>query len=276
MSRQGDLPVRAGDLDPPDDATTTGVLEATREDGLDDLDWDVDPQPDRDHDGNAPGIVAFDVGEVIIDESRVWATWAEILGVSPFTFAAVMGAAIVQGEDHRSVFAHIAPNIEWRQFEEEHERRYGGFGPGDVYSDAAPCLAELKDLGFRVAIVGNQPRRRRQQLVDLDLPHDHIAMSEELGAHKPDRAFFEAVMRLLDASDPAEVLYVGDRVDNDVLPAAGFGMRTCWLRRGPWGQLQDLPMDADADLVLDGLGELPLILQQWRAEDEDDGGALGT
>lgn len=268
MSAEG--PVGSGELERPEDATTTGVLDVPRDDDLEDLDWDVDPQPAPDHDGRAPGIIAFDVGEVLIDESRVWATWAGILGVSPFTFAAVMGAAIVQGEDHRSVFAHIAPNTEWREFEEEHERRYGGFRREDLYSDAAPCLAELKELGFRVAIVGNQPRRRRQQLVDLDLPHDHIAMSEELAAHKPDPAFFEAVLALVDAAEPAEVLYVGDRIDNDVLPAGAFGMRTCWLRRGPWGQLQDLPMEHDADLVLDGLGELPLILQQWRDESEED------
>ena len=53
-------------------------------------------------------------------------------------------------------------------------------------------------------------------------------------------------------------------VDNDVLPASTYGMRTCWLRRGPWGQLQDLPDDVEADLVLEGLGELPLLLQEWR------------
>lgn len=257
---------RSGDLDRPDDSATTGVLDVPRDEDIDDLDWDLEPQFEHDHDGAAPGIVVFDVGEVLIDESRVWAIWADILGVSPFTFAAVMGAAIVQGEDHTSVFAHIAPNIEWREFEEEHERRYGGFGTGDLYSDAVPCLTELKDLGFRVAIAGNQPARRRQQLADLELPHDRLAVSADLGANKPDRAFFDAVMALVDASDPAEVLYVGDRIDNDVLPAAVYGMRTCWLRRGPWGQLQDLPMESDADLVLDGLGELPLILQQWRAE----------
>lgn len=273
MQAPDDLP-RAGDLDRPDDARTTGVLDVPREDELehlDDLDWDVDPELEREHDGIAPGIVVFDIGEVLIDESRVWAIWADILGVSPFTFAAVMGAAIVQGEDHRSVFGHIAPNIEWEEFEEEHERRYGGFRPDDLYSDAAPCLLELKELGFRVAVAGNQPARRRQQLLDLDLPHDAVATSDDLGASKPDRAFFDAVMAMVDASDPAEVLYVGDRIDNDILPAAVYGMRTCWLRRGPWGQLQDLPMEGDADLVLDGLGELPLILQQWRGNGDGEG-----
>lgn len=256
------------DLPPPAGPHDTGVLEVppTTDDleDLDDLDWEADPELEQHPDGPAPHIVAFDVGEVLIDETRVWSIWADILGVSPFTFAAVMGAAIVQGEDAGAVFAHVAPNIEWRDFEDEHERRYGGFSREDLYIDAEPCLAELSEMGFRIAICGNQPQRRREQLVALALPCDHLATSEDLGAEKPTTAFFEALLRLVDADDPSTVLYVGDRVDNDIIPAQEHGLRTCWLRRGPWGQLQDVPQEIEPDLVLESLGELPLLLQQWR------------
>ncbi len=30
-------------------------------------------------------------------------------------------------------------------------------------------------------------------------------------------------------------VYVGDRIDNDVAPAKQAGMRTAYVRRGPWG-----------------------------------------
>lgn len=218
------------------------------------------PEPD----GPAPTVVAFDIGEVLIDESRVWSCWADVLGVTPLTFAAVLGAAIAQGADHREVFAHVAPNVDWHAFVEEHERRYGGFQPGDLYADATLCLSELRELGFTVLVVGNQPERRRVQLEALGLPADHIVTSEELGVAKPDPAFFDRVLELGDTVDPTDVLYVGDRVDNDVLPALAHGMHVCWVRRGPWGALQELPEDAEPDLVLDGLGELPLLLEEWR------------
>ena len=250
----------------PDPGTDAGGV-ATHElpDGLDDLtDLDFDPEQLPDPDGPAPRIVAFDIGEVLIDESRVWAVWAGLLGVSPSTFAAVLGAAIAQGEDHHVVFPHLAPNIDWEDFEDEHERRYGGFQEEDLYPDVRSCLDELQSLGFTVVLAGNQPARRTAQLLALGIPHDHLAVSEELGFEKPDPAFFEAIMRMLDTNDPEDVIYVGDRVDNDILPAAAFGMRTCWLRRGPWGHLQDLPEDVEPDLVLEGLGELPLLLSQWR------------
>lgn len=236
------------------------------EDELDDLDLEFTPRQATDLEGPAPSIVVFDVGEVLIDETRVWGIWADILGISRFTFAAVLGAAIAQGEDHEVVFPHVAPNVEWREFEGEHERRYGGFSEQDVYSDVRMCLSELQAMDVRVGIAGNQPARRREQLLALDLPHDVLATSDDLLAEKPTDDFFAAVQKLVGAQDPGQVLYVGDRVDNDVLPAMDFGMRTCWLRRGPWGQLQELPDDVEPDLVLEGLGELPLLLQGWREE----------
>ena len=241
------------------------------DDGLDELELEFAPRETTDLDGPAPAIVVFDIGEVLIDETRVWAIWADILGISRFTFAAVLGAAIAQGQDHEVVFPHVAPNTQWREFEGEHERRYGGFQDQDVYSDVRMCLEELQAMDVRVGIAGNQPARRRQQLLDLHLPHDVLATSDDLMAEKPSEEFFRAVMKLVGASSPSEVLYVGDRVDNDVLPAMAYGMRTCWLRRGPWGQLQEMPDGAEPDLVLDGLGELPLLLQGWREEGEDHG-----
>lgn len=213
----------------------------------------------------APTAVVFDVGEVLIDETRVWAVWADLLGVSPLTFAAVLGAAVVQGEDYPSAFAHVAPNVVWTELEAAHEERYGGFREEDLYADVRPCLLALREAGFTVAVAGNQPARRRAQLDALELPVDITATSDELGHEKPDPAFYDAVLELLGTDDPSRVLYVGDRVDNDVLPAQLEGFSTCWLRRGPWGVLQDLPDDADADLVLDGLGELPELLLAWRA-----------
>jgi len=214
----------------------------------------------------APDTVVFDVGEVLIDESRIWSIWADLVGVSPLTFAAVLGAAVLQGEPIAAVFGHLAPNLDWQELEDEHERRYAGFQEQDLYADVRPCLADLHAAGFRVVIAGNQPAIRTPQLEALSLGQDACATSEELGASKPEPGFFHEVLTLAEVDDPGRVLYVGDRVDNDVLPAAALGMRTCWLQRGPWGQLQELPDDADQpDLVLEGLGELSTLLSDWRS-----------
>lgn len=53
------------------------------------------------------------------------------------------------------------------------------------------------------------------------------------------------------------ILYVGDRLDNDVVPARAVGMRTAFLRRGPWGYIHaQLPQAALADVQVNSLDEL--------------------
>lgn len=236
-------------------------------------------------DGPAPRTIVLDIGEVLIDETRVWSVWAELLGVSAGTLMAVLGAAIVQGGDHADAFPHVAPNLDWRSLESEHEARYGGFAASDVYADVVPALAELRTQGRRVVLAGNQPERRAAQLRALALPVDDLVTSDELGVEKPDPAFFAAVLARIGVSDASAVLYVGDRVDNDVLPASDAGLATCWLTRGPWGQLQEMPDDVEPDLVLEGLAELPTLLAAWDAEHAadleerahtDGGGAAAT
>ena len=86
------------------------------------------------------------------------------------------------------------------------------------------------------------------------LPADVISSSASLGVRKPDPAFFGKVVELM--GQPAgHVAYVGDRVDNDVLPAAAAGLMAIHVRRGPWGRLQRTP--PEATLGLDDLASLP-------------------
>ncbi len=221
-------------------------------------------EPAAPDDVDAPELIVFDIGEVLIDETRIWTIWADMIGVSPLTFAAVLGASITQGGDHREVFGELAPNIEWAGLADAHQQRLGGLTDADLYADVRAVLAELAGAGFGVALAGNQPQRRRDELLDLGLATSMVITSDELGAEKPDAAFFEGMARRLGVDDPDRVLYVGDRVDNDILPAHAFGLRTCWIRRGPWGRLQDLPEGIEPDLVLEGLGELPELLTTWR------------
>ncbi|HWH32875.1 MAG TPA: hypothetical protein VNU01_09415, partial [Egibacteraceae bacterium] len=81
--------------------------------------------------------VVLDVGEVLVDETRVWATWAAVLGVPAFTLMAAIGGAVTRGGDHRDAFAALGLDG-WRAREAEVEARYGGFQAGDLYPDALP------------------------------------------------------------------------------------------------------------------------------------------
>ena len=60
----------------------------------------------------AISVVAFDVGEVLVDETRMWDEWPARLGVSPLTFAAALGATIAAGRHHRDVFELLRPGFD--------------------------------------------------------------------------------------------------------------------------------------------------------------------
>jgi HAD superfamily hydrolase (TIGR01549 family) len=200
--------------------------------------------------------VCFDVGETLIDETRVWETWADLLEVPRFTFMAAMGAAVSPGDDHRAVFEMVG-HPEWRTKQAEFETAYGGFQPTDLYPDALPCLTALRAAGYRLAILANQPRTRTAELRALGVDVDVMAMSDELGVAKPAPEFYARALDLMgvNAADAKTITYVGDRLDFDVLPSAAAGMRPVWLRRGPWGLIVNDPPPAGT-IVVGTLSEL--------------------
>jgi HAD superfamily hydrolase (TIGR01549 family) len=209
--------------------------------------------------------IALDVGETLIDETRVWSVWADVIGVPRLTLMAALGAEVANGGDHQNAFEIIGvPN--WRDLFPRVEDVYGGFKPDDLYSDALPAVQALCDRGYQVAILANQPARRTPELRALGFAPDVMAMSDEMAVSKPDVAFFERALELMRVEDPARVAYVGDRVDNDVLPSLAAGMHPVWIRRGPWGVIQELPEQARADtLVVASLTEMVSRIDDvWR------------
>lgn len=193
--------------------------------------------------------VLFDVGETLVDEQRYWSELARTLGVGAHVLWGALGVTIERGEEHTELWGHVGidrPETEPLTY----ERR-------DLYPDALPCLEELKELGYFLGIAGNQTVTLERWARDAGLPVDLVSSSASLGVRKPDPRFFE---QLIEACErPAEeIAYVGDRVDNDVIPAAAAGLVAVHIRRGPWGYLQD-PGDR-AHLRLDSLAELPQAL----------------
>ena len=203
--------------------------------------------------------VVFDVGETLVNEGRQWSEWAHWLGISSGTFFAGLGAVIARRQDHRAVFDLFRPGFDFDKERKAKEAAGRGWSVGaqDLYPDAVGCLAALRDHGLRVGIAGNQPAGIEQALGALGLPVDFVASSARWGVAKPSPAFFERVVEAAGVAPPG-IAYVGDRIDNDVVPARAAGMTAVFLRRGPWGWIQaGWPEAAAADVVVDSLTELP-------------------
>lgn len=195
--------------------------------------------------------VFFDVGETIVDETVLWTYWADRFGIPRFTFFAVFGALIERDENHQKIF---------EIFGVTRDGSWPGFGTEHLYPDAVPCLRALKAKGMRIGLVGNTSPQIEDILRTLDLPVDVIGSSGRWGVEKPDPRFFARVLQESGFA-PDETAYVGDRLDNDVLPAVEAGMVGVFLRRGPWGILHsERPDVARATFRIDSLDELPAVL----------------
>ena len=164
--------------------------------------------------------VVFDVGETLIDETRLWERAADAAGVPRFTLMGVVGGLAARGEHHRRAWELLGvdqPAATW--------------GSDDFYPDALPCLAALRQRGVRVGAVGNT-------LTDAE---DLLARrTSTWSARRPAGASRSRRLRSSSGSSPSagvdadEIAYVGDRVDNDIAPAlaAGWSRCTCAEARG--------------------------------------------
>jgi HAD superfamily hydrolase (TIGR01549 family) len=214
--------------------------------------------------------VVFDVGEVLVDETLEYGAWADWLDIPRHTFSSVFGAVIALGMDYREVFQYFRPGF---SLDSERVRRADAgqpetFGEDDLYPDVRPCLTALRGMGVWVGVAGNQTSRAGEILRDLNLPADLIATSEDWGASKPDESFFHEVI-LAARCEASRIVYVGDRLDYDLKPAKAAGMRTAFIRRGPWGYIWERhpEMAAAADWRMVSLAELqPLVAEVNRSE----------
>lgn len=206
--------------------------------------------------------VVFDIGETLVDETRHWAAVAAFAGIPELTLMGVLGGLIERREHHRSIFGYLQiesadPTVFGYQIEER-----------DLYPDVVAVVRQLKTSGYIIGVTGNQPRGAVQQFVELGLPVDFVGSSAEWGVSKPDPAFFRRIATELDLGYN-EILHVGDRIDNDILPAQQMGMHAAFIRRGPWGYLQATwPGAADVTHRIDGLNGVFRVLDRINAQAE--------
>lgn len=208
--------------------------------------------------------VVFDVGETVLDDTREFGAWADWIGVPRHTFSAVLGAVTAEGRNNAETFQYFRPGFDLALERQRREAAGVGeqYGEQDLYPDVRPALSELRSMGLWVGIAGNQTARAGQILRSMSLPADLIATSADWDVAKPDPVFFSRVIGSAPGT-AAEIVYVGDHRDNDVEPAKAAGMRTAFIRRGPWGYLWagDPKLRKLADWSIDSLAELPALIR---------------
>ena len=167
----------------------------------------------------------FDFGETLLSEERAWGVWADWIGATRQELFAAIGATVEGRHPHRHALELCSPGFDLRRaFAERaaagvprHEELY------DVYPDAAAALARLRAAGVRVGIAGNQPAGAEASVAAVVVAGRSRRDVRGRGASpSPTRRSSRGCWPSC-ALPASAVAYVGDRVDNDVLPGRGRG-----------------------------------------------------
>ena len=195
----------------------------------------------------------FDVGSTLVDETEAYNhRIQEAIAGTDITYA--------QFQEKRLEFAkqNLKSDIEALKF-------FGLDKPAwhredEVpYPEAEEILKYLKNLGYKLGVIANQSFGTAERLNQWNLLQyiDVVAASAELGVAKPDSAIFQKAFEIAGCT-AEEAVMIGDRLDNDIVPAKKLGMRTVWVKQG-FNAYQDITLIAPEyrpDASIDNLLEL--------------------
>lgn len=99
--------------------------------------------------------------------------------------------------------------------------------------ECVPYVLEKLCPKYNLGIIANQGLGAEDRLAGYGIRQyfDVIVSSAETGVSKPDLKIFDIALKKAECS-PEEACMIGDRLDNDIVPAAKMGMYTIWVRQG--------------------------------------------
>jgi FMN phosphatase YigB (HAD superfamily) len=188
-------------------------------------------------------------GMVVSDEEYARANDWAVESFAPDAYAAIIWRLTGGRPDvARAVHATV-----WARGD---ERQVFELRPG-----IAELLAGLHERGLLLGLAANQPLKVIARLDDLGIGgyFQHREVSGTHGLRKPDTRLFLRACEDLGVGPP-ECVMVGDRIDNDIVPARMLGMRTILFRTGrhsrqrprSWTEMPDVEV-TDMDGLRDAL-----------------------
>lgn len=134
--------------------------------------------------------------------------------------------------------------------------------------DAVALMTELRSRGIKVGVLSNtlwarhhhEEVFRRDGVLDLI---DGAVYTSEIEWTKPHPEAFRAAMAAVEVTDPAAVVFVGDRPYDDVHGAKEVGMRAVLVPHSAIPENQKGHVEGDPDAVIDRLADLLALVDGW-------------
>lgn len=125
-----------------------------------------------------------------------------------------------------------------------------------LYTDAKEILKALSQK-YKLGIIANQSAGTQERIYNWEIGKyfDVVVASAEAGCSKPDLRIFNIALEQADCS-PKNAVMIGDRLDNDIVPAKRLGMKTVWVRQG-FAKFQSVNNDIEhPDYIIESIGEI--------------------
>ena len=198
--------------------------------------------------------VFFDVGSTIIDEHIAYEhRMKDIADLANTTYRSVYETAMEFYKQNKKGDLETAKllGVDLTKWHKEDEV---------LYSDAYECL-EILSSRYKIGIIANQSLGTKERLEQHGVLQyiDLVIASAEEGVAKPDKKIFEIALERGNCK-PNNAVMIGDRIDNDIIPAKLLGMHTIWIKQG-FGQYWNITQEVEkADCVVHSLMDICNIL----------------
>ncbi len=150
----------------------------------------------------------------------------------------------------KAIMGHYEPKIITMGIITYHNVKFALLRP---YPDTIKTLIELKNMGLKLGVITDGITIKQwEKLIRLGIVDffDDVITSEEFGLGKPNIEFFEYGINKMELN-PNETVYVGDRVDRDIIPAKKVGMHTIRILKGKYKDMEDNKSDYSVNNLLD-------------------------
>jgi len=110
---------------------------------------------------------------------------------------------------------------------------------------------------YKLGIIANQSLGTQERIDKWGIGKyfDVVVASAEAGCAKPDLRIFQMALQKAKC-EPNEAVMVGDRLDNDIVPAKELGIKTVWVRQG-YAIYQSIDDERKRpDYIVDSIDEL--------------------
>ena len=125
-----------------------------------------------------------------------------------------------------------------------------------LFPDTMNCLKKLHGQ-YKIGIIANQSLGSKERMERFGVLEyiDLVVASAEEGVAKPDKRIFKIALERAGCKIN-EAAMVGDRLDNDIVPANEIGMYTIWIKQGNWKDACPREELEHPDMTIESLREL--------------------